>query len=63
MNFGQSVNATLQRRQPLRATRCGVRMVLNKRHQRKPACRGIQRAFNRFMFSAFDIASVVSDLF
>jgi len=63
MSLGQSVNATQQRRQPPRAMRCGVKMVLNKRHQQKPACHGIQRALNRFMFSFFDIALVVSDLF
>jgi hypothetical protein len=63
MNPGQSVNATQQRRQPLRATRCGVRMVLNKRHQQNPACHDIQRAFSRFIFSAFDIALVASDFF
>jgi hypothetical protein len=54
INLDQSVSATLQRRQPLQAAHCGVAMIVNKRHQQKIACQGIQGAFNRVMFSAFD---------
>jgi hypothetical protein len=54
INLDQSVNATLQPRQPLQAAHCGVAMIVNKRHQQKTAYHGTQGPFNRIMFSASD---------